>query len=283
VLILAVLIAVAVPAIGPMLASNEHAQVVNTLQGLFTSAQALAEASVTPVGIRFERAARTREQKLQYTIQTASGEEDQEEVFDLMDKVSGQARYLDHQQARLVEFSPDSSQSFRVVPGSKVVDLPRGAWVAPSSAVELDASGNPLQDSKGNPLWVLTDNELRYQPRQRKSPYGPNNDLTPFSRLETFFLIFDRSGRVQQFPADPSDVSTHYWYRDLSQAYTSGGTLVVPEVNHPDPSPRGIIIYDRKAYEELPNQDQARRELLMKSRMIYVNRSLGSTLEGQLR
>lgn len=285
VLILAVLIAVAVPAIGPVLASNEHAQVVNSLQGLFTTAQTLAEASVTPVGIRFERATRVMERKLSYQKLDQHGNPvNEEEVFTLMQKDSnGQALYLDHQQARLVQFSADRTQCFQVVPGTKVVDLPSGAWVAPSSAVELDASGNPLQDSKGNQLWILTDNELRYQPVQNKSPYSVNNDATSFNRLETFFLIFDRSGRVVQFPADPNDPSTHYWYRDPLQAYTSGNNLIIPEINHPDPSPRGIIIYDRKAYEELPNLDSERRNLLMKSRMIYVNRSLGSTLEGQLR
>ena len=104
-----------------------------------------------------------------------------------------------------------------------------------------------------------------------------------FNRMDNFYLVFDQRGALEQFRTDPTDVQTHYWYRDENQPY--GPTTQAPQfpfVNHPDDSPRGVLVYERERFTTLNNTDADRRAFLERSRPVFISRFLGSTVEGQI-
>ncbi len=306
--IIALLLAVLVPAMGPLLSQNQTAQAINTLSGLAITAQATAESISTPVGIRIERASKSK--NVVYNKQTYQAMRD-------FTKPGDEPEYLAYQQARLVQFTSQPAPSglkavnevyqpaFEQIRDTKVTPLPKSAWLAPMECIELDSSGQPVVDpfTPSRQLWTLDDTSLTYQPRQvddvlngNASP-GTNDRAAKFNRMDTFYILFDRFGSSHELRTSPTDYRTHYWFRDLTQPYADPNAAnasvdppVYPLVDHPDSSVRGVLVYDRERFLDLPNTDggaadvrdvQTRRGLLMKARPLYVSRSLGAIVEGR--
>jgi hypothetical protein len=179
--------------------------------------------------------------------------------------------------------------------------------VAPIETIEAiqagPNAGQPVRDAADNPIWRLDDASLVYEPvywTNITSAYGTEGQRNPYvvpldptqgywSRLDTFYIVFDRFGGVRQFPDRGiirNDPKTHYWYRDVNQPYPdpNGGPKaapIFPLVNHPDSSARGVLIYNRAQFQELPNTDADRRAFLAKAKPVYVSRSLGELVEGR--
>ncbi|MBP7933089.1 MAG: prepilin-type N-terminal cleavage/methylation domain-containing protein [Phycisphaerae bacterium] len=247
--IIVLLVSLTGPAIGPMLSSNEESQAVSTINGLLTAAQATAQATGLPVAIRFERAYKVND-------------------HGLMVDVAGQDRtnsgfqgvvWLDHQRARILTYAPLKDAAFRHDPQSKVFNLPRGFWVAPSSALSLVS---------------LAGSKLSYIPAALGAPSPP----VPYNSIETFFVVIGSNGELTRFKA--SDNS----YADMTQPYIEAGTgyIWARYVTHPMESARSLLLYDRKKWESIPSEDsQARVAFLRDSaRVLFVNRATGTLVEG---
>ncbi len=280
--IIAIVAALAAPSIGPLMRSNQLTEAVNTLNGLMTSAQTAAEANVTPVALRIERA---------YEMVTAvvPGDPDAVKYSQMRKTGTGEARWLPYQQARLCLYAtkrPDAASSdeavaFRQIPGSKITQLPENAWLAPLNAIQSSSN-----------FGALTSNDLWYQPNDittapTYSQYS-STLVSRFNRLDTFYIVFSRTGGVSTMNVTPGVAAaakaTHYWYLDETQPYWDGtlNKVLSRFIDHPDDSARGVIIYDRKEFESLADDDATRREYLRRSRSVYVNRSLGSGVEGRV-
>jgi len=301
--IIALLVAISVPAMGPLLSANEYAQVKNTLSGMVTTAQSMAEALGTPVAIRIEQSFTPH--RFSFNTQYYDGMRDFQKPADVVS-------FLPHQQARLVRFSSQPPQNntgiattdekyqpaFEDIPEARVTQLPKSAWVAPIECIDRDPN------NLANPWWKLDINSLKYAPKkiedvQAKVPTpGDNPNTLPINRMDCFYIAFDRQGSLHQFTTSPTAWQTHYWFRDRSQPIedvnaASGITnppAVFPLVDHPDSSTRGLLVYNRSQFLELPNTDNGvadetnpatRRGLLMKAKPLYVNRSLGELVEGR--
>ncbi len=307
--IIVLLVAITIPAIGPLLRSNEKSQVINTLRGLAATAQVAAEANGSPVGIRISRA---------YTIKSFKNSgQSYQGILDL-NNASDKPTPLSFQQARLVRFSSQPvvknavapgdepfTPAFEDLPDSRPVSLPSSAWVAPIECIDTDANGNPEMDP-ADPTrlrWDFTDQltKLRYQPKSVPN-YTNGTPGIEINRMDTFCIVFDRFGGLRQLETSPaSDIKTRYWYRDRLQPQVDtkpdtsipnppGPPLVYPLVDFPDKSARGVLVYDRARFLDLPttdngksdmNNDQTRRGFLMKSTPVYISRSIGEVVEGR--
>lgn len=271
--IIILIAAIAVPAMGPMMKSNHSAQVVNTLSGLLITAQTQAAAQGNPVGLRIERAYRT----VQQTIPS----DPNGHLYECMATVPGDAttaQSLDYQQIRLVSrssYQPEGAQNydlFAVKPlaGFKPVALPKDTWLAPDYVTAL-----PVDAFNGT-----------YQPRDAWS--GVNKG-TRYSRIETFFVMFNETGELVKLPApDPPNSIVGIQYADPMQLELDTGqnpAKVVPVVTgHPDPSARALLMYDREPYEATtqggsPPGTDSKSFLQSSARPLLINRVMGSVAE----
>ncbi len=170
--ILGIVATLAVPAVGPMFASNQTASAVSTIGSLLVTAQTTARAYGTPAGLRIERALKVDSRG--YMVERMSNkpafEQGVKAAFELNDFIP---LPLDHQQVRLVAFAPGRpgtpvSQAFEVPVGSfDPVALPKDIWVAPGESL----TRSPSQ---------LTEGALRYR------PYYPGDNFVggvEYSRL----------------------------------------------------------------------------------------------------
>lgn len=254
--IIVVIAAIALPAMGPMMRSNQTAQVVNTLNGLLVTAQAAAEANGTPVAIRIERAFATK------NIDIAGRR------FEVMDRdINGNAKWLDHQQARFLIFASFKDRAFRQIDGSKVATLPKNMWLAPEYALTPNTPQFTAPD--------LSEPSLTYAPTVTPT----TATVTTYDRLDNFFITFDRLGQLTAFPASDNN------YADRTQTYPSTGSPavpIVPYISHADGSARAVLVYDRGLFSAIPSSDGAARLALLKaSRPVFINRTTGSILEEQ--
>ncbi len=260
--IVGILVVVAVPAVGPLLASNQMAEAVNTLNGLLTTAQTAAEANGTPVAVRIERA-----------FQTDSNATINNRPYELMVKNAFNVpNWLDHQQARFVIFASRryqlntsyKNQIFRQIDGSKVVALPKGVWLAPDYSLQFSAA-------------ALTETNLNYTPKPPANVTDPNP--ADYNRFENFYVAFNSLGEITRIPKENNV------YADQTQAYDGDGpsnNAITRDsiVDHPDESARGLLVYDRTAYDQIsPTDGAGRLAFLQRSRPVFINRITGSIVE----
>lgn len=218
ILIVVTLSAISIPA---MLRSADQSGAISALESTLALAQTKAQLYCTTVGIRIERAYRT----------DTNG-------FMVKDS-NGEAIWEDHQQIRLVIFCHKQSSghssawgeagfNVSVPPGNNILfeqftfrrflnegvtDLPKSFWVAPVGALE-----NP-------------GNYGEWQPS--------NQNASPYNTFETFYVLFNRRGE--------SKVQDYWMYYLDDGQIDDGGTK--PIVEHPLPSERAVIVYDRQLYQ----------------------------------
>ncbi|HSW44457.1 MAG TPA: hypothetical protein VLM89_02690 [Phycisphaerae bacterium] len=243
--IIVLLVSITVPAVGPMLASNQQARVVNTLNGLLINAQAMTSQTASCVGLRVERAFKTSDLGL---MLNDSG----------MPSAASNTPpvWLDHQQVRFVQLAAYRDQVFSHVKDSKVFELPKEYWLAPDYSL---AAANLTE---ANLLWMPVD--------QNNTP----KVLATFNRLENFYIIFSPEGDLTRYRA------ANLNYADSSQQYPSGSTWLTPRIQHPDASARSVFVYDRRQWNETaPDDDAGRRLILSQSRAVNISRVTASIVE----
>ncbi len=272
--LIVLLIAIAVPAVGPLMASNQQAQAVSTLAGLITTAQTAAEANVTPVAVRVEPAFRTdRRGLMEDSLGHAA---DGSGAFD----PARAPRLLGYQQLQLLMFASrrvdaagkvdmNAGLAFSRMPDTAPVALPKGMWLAPDYALRWD--GNMGRRS-------MTEADLRIDYGERADPAVTwENPGASFNVMDTFYIVFDQSGGNMRFPRE------RLWYYDESQRQAGGSGPPRPLLLwHPDDAARGVLVYDRERFNAFAPTDAAGRRTFLASnaRPIYVNRSLGSLIQG---
>lgn len=261
--IIALLVAIATPNINQMLRSNSISEANAAITGLLTMAQTAAESNVTPVALRIERAYKTR---------LVIGSDGREHEMVDPDPRTGGFQWLDYQQVRLVLLArpqrdaggrPTSKQFyFSQLPGSPVVKLPKRAWLAPNYAV----------DSKDTTFWSKWQQYLN-----PNVTYSPGNGAAPFSPLDSFYIVFDSQGSLARF----SEAECGY-VDDTQRDPRLDPMPPSPVVFHPFESARGLLIYDRSAYDSLPADALSRAVFLKQSAAaVLVNRFLGTPVEGK--
>ncbi len=273
--LIVLLIAIAVPAVGPLTASNQQAQAVSTLAGLITTAQTAAEANITPVAVRVEPAFRTDRRGLMED--TLGQPADGSGAFN----PARAPRLLGHQQLQLLLFASrrvdeatgrvdmNAGVAFSRLPEASPVALPKGMWLAPDYALRWDGQGGRRSMAEG---------DLRVDHNEQADPsVNWRNPGAAFNLMDTFYMVFDQSGASTRFPA------ANLWYYDESQRQASGSGPPRPLLLwHPDDAARGVLVYDRQRFNAFAPTDAAGRRtfLATNARPVYVNRSLGSLIQG---
>ena len=239
--IIILVVAVATPAIGPMLASNESSQAVSALSGLLTLAQLRSEQG-NPVALRIERAFET----------------DADGV--MIPNANGVPRWEDHQQIRMVIRDQSSTSGlFEDVEDANgirspvVVNLPAGAWVAPVYSLDFDLS----ETSEDMDFDVTDVDDVAV-------------NINPF---ETFYVCFSGQGELER--RDAGSIR----YSDRTQAY--GGNPTFPEVDHPHDSARALLLYDRRKWKNIADPASRLAFLQTQCRILYISRMTGAIVEGR--
>jgi len=157
----------------------------------------------------------------------------------------GEPNWLDYQQVRLLVFASGREQfgksgaqiSFRQLADSKPIALPASFWLAPDYARSEE-----------------------FDPTLQWQPADP--DTQPINTLDTFYLVWNRKGELIRLPAD------RIVYLDATQGHAL--------VDHPYPSARAVIGYDRRAYE----QSDGDLSILDQGSPLYINHQIASLVTG---
>ena len=241
--IIIIIVSMAVPAIGPMLASTRKTEAIGTLKGLLTLAQ--AESGV----VRIERAFKTNDDGL---MVDSSGRT----TFDPGYDSTNSPVWLDYQRARILTIKQSKLQACQQDPSTRVYNFPKDYWFAPAYALDMSLTDSALAHDPSHPTWA------------------PN--AATYSRLDNFFIMFKQDELVR---ADAGDTV----YCDLTQQMYSSvtGQYTPYRIYHSDESAIALLLYDRKAWKEIASDDHAARRdfLINKAEPIYINRVTGAIVE----
>jgi len=157
----------------------------------------------------------------------------------------GEPKWLNYQQIRLLIFASGREQfgsfgaqgSFRQLADSKPTALSASFWLAPDYARSAD-----------------------FDPMLQWQPADP--DTHSINTLETFYLVWNRRSELIRLPA------SRIIYLDATQDHAL--------VDHPYPSARSVIGYERRAYEQ-GNGDLG---ILDRGSPLYVNRHTALLVTG---
>ncbi len=264
--IIILLVGIAVPAVGPALNTSQQAQAIQQLTGAITIAQARAM-SQGGYALRVERAFKTN---IAGFMVDANGEpclaydKNGELVSNSAFDPSAAPVWLDYQQIRYVR--PSRVNPCYEPTIDDVIKLPPSVWLAPDYATSTGFDVNYYNSSKTG-LWSST---------------TPPRSSQRFNPFETFCIVFDQSGQVTELRAYNLVQSDKYQYQDQTQPRLISNVVVPPITWYPYNSARGVIVYDRKQFESLGSDTAAKTSFLrQKGRPIFVNRFLGSLVEGR--
>ncbi|HPD31819.1 MAG TPA: prepilin-type N-terminal cleavage/methylation domain-containing protein [Phycisphaerae bacterium] len=249
--ILAIVAALAVPALGPMFTSNQTASAISTLSSMLVNAQTIARAQDTAVALRIERAFKTNDSKLMVNIQGLTPYETGIKRADMLKRFIPPPVWLNHQQVRLLKLTGTAFEA--PSGGFEPVALPEHVWLAP---------GEALTNAVAFPS--LLENNLKYEPAEGVT----------YNRFENFMVVFNRFGELVRYPGE------NCYYLDRTQKFTENHDAY-PSVEYPlgQDSSLSLIAYDRRRWENV-NDDLARRDLLARTGVpIYINRFSGAILE----
>jgi len=248
--IIILLIAIAVPAVGPALSSNHQTQAIQLLTNAITIAQTRAE-NRGGYAIRIERAFKTDARG--YMVD-AAGEpavvETSPGVFQANSRFDPKLApvWLNYQQIRYLNPPRDTRAYSPAV--DDVIPLPKNAWLAPDYAFAVSGMASYMNGD----LYV-------------PPGFGDSYKINPF---ETFCIVFDQRGNVVQLRADVA--SDNYYYLDQTQAATT-------PIRFRYDSARGVILYDRTRFEAAGATKPT--FLAREGRPFYINRFLGTLVEGR--
>lgn len=256
--IIALVATIALPALGPMMQSKREAEFVTSLNGLFSTAQIAALGKRSPVAIRFERA-----------FETAG-----DTGLMIRDVANREANWQNYQQARFLDFAPSANDMVAFVHDSesKVHVLPPNFWVAPGDFMDRNLAYDSANPDNNSDMW-----------------FAPTNTNTVrYSPFDTFYVVFNGNGELTRMAGGRCN------YRDRAQTYPDPGDidkLIQPLVNTPALysgsgaliySPTSLVLYDRRAFEQVAATDAARKSFLQQyGRPIYLNRYNAAAVEGR--
>lgn len=249
--IIILLIAIAVPAIGPALASNQRTQVLAALNSSLTSAQTFALSHTTDVALRVERATEL-------------------DNYGLMVRPDGKnAKFLDHQRIRFVmlaKYAGLSQPAFKYIEDSKITDLPNSMWLAPTNFYTNDGvNDNDFGPGKecmpgSTPFSLLIDPD--------------NNGASPYYPFDTFYIVLSPNGMLKNFNRED------LYYIDDTQLRPDN--TIPPTFSHPQDSAPGVLLYERKKLENAPGSVEGLFNFLRTTgQALYINRFLGTVVESQ--
>jgi type II secretory pathway pseudopilin PulG len=258
--IIILLIAIAVPAVGPALSSNHQTQAIQLLTNAITIAQTRAE-NRGGYAIRIERAFKTDPRG--YMVD-ADGESA------VAANLAPNSRFtpsrapvwLNYQQIRYLNPPKDTPAYMPAV--DEVIPLPKNAWLAPDYALHTAAPVNfdpkfyDPQYTQAVPVVTL--------------PF-PSTASSRFNSFDTFCIVFDQRGNVTELRWDVA--GDNYRYLDQTQLTASGP----PASGFLYDSARGVILYDRPRFESAGTGKAA--YLAREGRPLYINRFLGTLVEGR--
>lgn len=246
--IIILLIGIAAPAVGPAMTSNYRMQTLNALNSSLVNAQTFALANTTDVAIRVERAVR----------------------LDGYGRVANRSNpeLLDHQQIRFVLMNKAAGVAkpgFRYIKDSKITALPSSIWLAPTNFYTND--GNSSNDFAPGAF---------YQPTTSAGTlYDPDkNGAAGYHPFDNFYIVFSPNGLLKIWR-----VADQLWYIDDTQQFENEQP---PLLLHPQDSAPGVLMYERKKLANAPNSLPGLFQFLRTNgQSLYVNRFLGTTVEGQ--
>lgn len=280
--IISLLVAIAVPAIGPSLNTSQQTQMIQQLTGAITIAQARA-VHQGGYAIRIERAFVTNAQgfmldaqgqpSLIYNAGTSSW------VYNTMFRPNQAPVWLNYQQIRFLR--PSRVGNFYEPTTDEVIRLPANVWLAPDYAL---MNSTPLPVGYTNPPFPFDLGYFNAAAAWKVSAAAPESTrLNPF---DTFCIVFDQRGQVVELRTYGFAQGDRYQYQDQTQMLATG---YQPQIPYPYNSARGVILYDRKRFEDLgtatdsnPLTNIKRAFLLREGRPFFVNRCLGSLVEGRM-
>jgi type II secretory pathway pseudopilin PulG len=256
--IIILLVAIAVPAVGPAIFTSQQTQVIQQLTGAINMAQIRAE-SQGGFAIRIERAFKTDQRG--YMVDASNTPTTSNASLSGFEPV-----YLGYQQIRFLR--PPREGQYYAPSVDDVIKLPTGVWVGPDYATNTTYFG--VSHFTSSPTCTPTAG-LAYNP------------------FENFCVAFDQRGGVTELRPYTNSISPapsvytqsdNYRYQDQSQTVSSG---VSPITDFAYNSARGFIMYDRKKFEAYgPTNTNAKGEFLgREGRTLYINRYLGTLVEGE--
>lgn len=247
--IIILLIAIAVPAIGPALASNQRTQVLAALNSSLTSAQTSALSHTTDVALRVERATEL-------------------DNYGRMVRPDGKnAKFLDHQRIRFVmlaKYAGLSQPAFKYIEDSKITDLPNSMWLAPTNFYTKD--GDNTNDFGPDNYCIPGSTAFSFL----NDP--DNNGVSPYSPFDTFYIVLSPNGMLKSFNRED------LYYIDDTQLRE--GKTTPPTFSHPQDSASGVLLYERKKLENAPGSVEGLFDFLgTNGQALYINRFLGTVVE----
>ena len=224
-IIIALASLLAAPAIRSLIFSSQQARAVKTFGSLLITTQSAARSHFTRAALRVERGFEVDGQG------------------QMIKDGLGNPRWLDRQQMRVLVFGhrraesgiPGEERSFRQLAHTGPTALPNSVWLAPDYALSPEF--------------------------ERKDLWQPSGTGTvPVNTLETFYVVFDRQGKLVRLPPDKTV------YLDETQGNALAG--------HPCSSARAAIAYDRRSLD--PQGDDL--QVLANGVPLYINRYSGCAI-----
>ena len=272
--IIILLVAIAVTAVGPAMFSSQQTQVIQQLTGAINIAQVRAQ-NQGGFAIRIERAFKTDERGY---MQDINGQTPDNGHTSLPNFDRTQAPiYLPYQQIRFLR-APREGRYYTPALDD-VIKLPTGVWLAPDYAL---VNGTPPPAGYSATLFPFPVTDL-------VDPWDPSvlaaNASFATNSFENFCIVFDQRGSVTELRPQRVGITTDdYYYQDQSQA-----DLQAASINREGalttfkyPSARGVIMYDRKKFDSYGDASTKAQYLARDGRLLYINRILGTLVEGQV-
>lgn len=273
--IIVILVAIAVPAVGPALNSNHQTEAIQQLTNAITLAQTRAQ-NMGGYAIRIERAFRTDQRGYMVDadgnsammIDVSSGTGVPNPKFN----PSKAPIWLDYQQIRFLK-PPREVRAYSPA-ADDPVKLPKNVWLAPDYTFYV-------RNLSAGYLFTFDPDHYALGKTWKAAGATDSMRLNPF---ETFCIVFDQRGNVIQlrdYVTMPSS-SDDYCYEDQTQPVNVSGVAKSPVCNYPYPSARGVIVYDRSRFESLGGSQPLKRDFLVtQGKSMQINRFLGTLVEAR--
>lgn len=253
--IIVLLVAIAVPAVGPALNSNQQTQAVQMLTNAITLAQTRA-ANKGGYAIRIERAFKTDDRG--YMVDANGQTRDNFYAGRPNFNENAAPVWLDHQQIRFL--NPPKDGRYYQPALDEPIALPRNTWFAPDYA---------LQTGFLPKYFILQNADVP------SAPVGSPVNSSRTNPFHTFCIVFDQQGNVIQLRS--TIAADNYFYFDSTRP---DSTLDCPQSSFFYNSALGVILYDHSKLEQYGTNTSSRYQYLsLEGRMLYINRFLGTLVE----
>jgi len=226
--IIVIVIALAIPSTGRMMASANLSKDISTIKLSLAVMQSYADGHGVTAGIRIERAFKINKNGMM--IKDDNGEAIWKDYQRIVPIVRGEMQHNKPISGNLgypvkphgYAYEP---YAFCRVQNQSVLELSKDIWAAPLCTLDNLATWN-----------------VKFVPT--------NPDASPFNLMETFYILFDHHGELVK--------ETNFMhYIDTGQSPNTNG--VWPAVDQPNISTRGGVLYNRGMFNTVPTEDTLQR------------------------